>query len=117
MTDLRARDPVTSTRYQVAVHALAATIAAELEAEGLTGDAAWDRAEAAFAHHRASSPHAWLFQGIESLLASPSVFEALEPRADGTRGWLQASVESAAAAVVKFDVFQRLGELREMEIE
>lgn len=115
--DLRPRDPVTTTRYAVAVHAIAAAIAAEIEAEGLRGDAAWDRAEAAFAHHQAGSPHAWLFQGAEPLVASASVFEALEERSDGSRDWLHASVASASAAVVRFDVFQRLVELREMELE
>ena len=116
-SEKRTRDRATTTRYAVAVHAIASAIAAEIEAEGLRGEAAWDRAESAFRHHRAASPHAWLFQGMEPLVASGSVFEALEVRPDGSRDWLHGSVASAAAAVVRFDVFQRLVELREMELE
>ncbi len=111
---LPAAAPLAATRYAVAVHAIASAIAAELDTDQLSGDAAWERAEAALARHRAGGPHHWLFEGTEPLAVSPSVFDALEPRADGSRGWIQGTVQSAAGAVVKFDVFQRLLELREM---
>jgi hypothetical protein len=111
---LPAAAPLAATRYAVAVHSIASAIAAELDEDRLSGDAAWEAAEAALARHRRAGPQRWLFEGIEPLVASASVFDALEPRADGTRDWLQASVASATAAVVKFDVFRRLVELREM---
>lgn len=107
-------EPVTTTRYAVAVHAIAAAIAAELEAEGLRGDAAWHHAEAALVHHRNAGPHRWVFDGMGPIVASASVFEALGPNPDGSRDWVQGSVTSAVNAVVKFDVFQRLVELRDM---
>jgi hypothetical protein len=110
-------EPVTSTRYTVAVKAIADEIAAKLEADGVTGAAAWERAEAALRRHRASGPHRWLFEGVETIIASPSAFEALEVGKDGSRDWVQGSVASAAEAVVKFDVFRRLSDHPALEVE
>jgi hypothetical protein len=114
MPETLAAAPLAATRYAIAVHALASEISAELDLDELSGDAAWERADEALARHRVAGPHRWLFEGLEPIVSSPSVFDALEEREDGTRDWLLGSIASAAAAVVKFDVFQRLLDLREM---
>ncbi len=116
-------DPVSSkspavegTRYALAVEAIAADIAAELARDDLRAEAAWDRAGEAFERHRAGGPHRWVFEGIEPLELSANVFDALEELPDGSTAWIQGSVASAAAAVVRFDVFSRLAEDPRMEV-
>lgn len=102
---------VAAARYAVGVHAVATAIAAELDAARLTGDAAWERAEAALRRHRAG-PHAWLFEEPGALVVSPHVVEALEPGPEQQP--LQGTLGFAAAAVARFDVLSRLAEIREM---
>jgi hypothetical protein len=110
-------EAVSTTRYAVAVHAIAAAIATELDRAGLAGEDAWDRADTALLRQRDSGPHRWVFDGLEPILQSSSVFDALEPRPDGSRDWVQGSVASAAEAVVRFDVFRQLMHLRDMTVE
>lgn len=108
---------VEGTRYALAVEAIAAEISAELERAGLTAGAAWERAGEVFERHRQGGAHRWVFEGIEPLELSANVFDALEELPDGSTAWLQASVASATAAVVRFDVFSRLAEDPRMEVE
>jgi hypothetical protein len=105
---------VAAARYAVGVHTVATAIAAELDSERLTGDAAWERAEAALRRHRLG-PHAWLFQDPEALVLSPHVLEALEP--GPAQPALQGTLGFAAAVVARFDVLSRLAEIREMGSE
>ncbi|WP_242393947.1 hypothetical protein [Anaeromyxobacter oryzisoli] len=106
--------PAAVTRYAIAVNAIAADIAAELDAGRLSGDAAWTAAEEALARHRRAGPQRWVFDGIAPLVASANVLDALDRRGDGSREWLQGSVAFASAAVVRYDVFRRLMELRKL---
>lgn len=102
-----------AARYATAVHAIAAAIAAELEADGASGDAAWEAAEAAFRRQR-TGPHRWVFEGDAALRASAHLMEALEP-GPGQAGALQATLGVTASIVARFDVFARLAELRDMD--
>lgn len=118
MITTRQGDPAPTTaaaRYAVAVHAIAQAIAAELQAERMSGDAAWEAAEAAFQRQKAG-PHRWVFEGDATLVASSHVLEALEP-GPGQPGALQATLGVTAGMVARFDVFARLVELRDMDAD
>ena len=106
-----------AVRYQAAVRSIAEAIARDLEARGLSGDAAWEHAVEEVERWRwpATSPHAWIFSSRLTLAFSENVAQALDLRPDGERPWDPDDLDTAPPVVAEFDVLTTLGELREMD--
>ncbi len=104
-------------RYQASVRAIAEAIVRDLEARGLTGDAAWEHAveEAERWRWPATSPHAWIFTSRLTLAFSENVAQALDVRPDGERPWDPDDLDTAPPVVAEFDVLSTVGELRDMD--
>ncbi len=102
-------------RYQASVRAIAEAIVRDLEARGLTGDAAWEHAveEAERWRWPATSPHAWIFTSRLTLAFSENVAQALDVRPDGERPWDPDDLDTAPPVVAEFDVLSTVGELRD----
>ncbi len=104
-------------RYQASVRAIAEAIVRDLEARGLTGDAAWEHAveEAERWRWPATSPHAWIFTSRLTLAFSENVAQALDVRPDGERPWDPDDLDTSPPVVAEFDVLSTVGELRDMD--
>jgi len=106
-----------AVRHQAAVRSIAEAIVRDLDARGLTGDAAWEHAveEAERWRWPATSPHAWIFSSRLTLAFSENVAQALDVRPDGERPWDPDDLDSAPPVVAEFDVLSTVGELRTMD--
>lgn len=108
-TSERGGSNATSADYGLAVRTVAISIASDLRARQLAGDAAWEHAVAVV------DGYLLLFPALaEALTLSTNVEAALDDHPGG-REWLEGDRKSAVDAVARHDILAEVGKLYDMD--